>query len=51
MHWDIWYDLAVLELSELSDPAKEKLLEAEKAQGPPAPEDEEPPTPTSAPPA
>jgi hypothetical protein len=33
MHWDIWYDLAVLELSELSDPAKEKLVEAERAQG------------------
>ncbi len=32
MHWDIWYDLAVLELSELADPAKEKLVEAEKAQ-------------------
>ena len=30
MHWDIWYDLAVLELSELSDPAKGKLVEAEK---------------------
>ncbi len=33
MQWDIWYDLAVLELSELGDPAKEKLVEAEKAQG------------------
>jgi len=51
MHWDVWYNLAVLELSELSDPAKEKLLEAEKAQGPPAPEAEEPSTPASAPPA
>jgi hypothetical protein len=47
MHWDVWYDLAILELSELSDPAKEKLVEAEKAQGPPAPEAEEPPTPAS----
>ncbi len=44
MHWDIWYDLAVLELSELSDPAKGKLVEAEKAQGALAPEAEEPPT-------
>ena len=51
MHWDVWYNLAVLELSELSGPAKEKLLEAEKAQGPPAPEDEEPPAPASEEPA
>jgi len=51
MHWDVWYDLAVLELSELSDPAKEKLVEAERAQGPPAPEAEEPPTPASSEPA
>ena len=32
MQWDTWYDLAVLELSELSDPARAKLVEAEKAQ-------------------
>lgn len=43
MHWDVWYDLVVLELSELSDPAKGKLVEAQKAQGAPAPEAEEPP--------
>ena len=28
MHSDIWYDLAIRELSDLSDPAKEKLVEA-----------------------
>jgi hypothetical protein len=28
MHSDVWYDLAIRELSELSDPVKEKLLEA-----------------------
>ncbi|HKX05428.1 MAG TPA: hypothetical protein VJX71_23235 [Methylomirabilota bacterium] len=28
MHSDIWYDLAIRELSELSDPATEKLMEA-----------------------
>jgi hypothetical protein len=28
MHSDIWYDLAIRELSDLSDPAKEKLAEA-----------------------
>jgi len=28
MHSDIWYDLAIRELSELTDPAKEKLAEA-----------------------
>lgn len=33
MQWDIWYDLAVLELSELSDPAWARLVEAENAQG------------------
>lgn len=47
MHWDVWYDLAVLEMSELS----EKLVEAEKAQALPEPEAEEPPTPTSEKPA
>jgi hypothetical protein len=28
MHSDIWYDLAIRELSDLSDPVKEKLAEA-----------------------
>jgi len=28
MHSDIWYDLAIRELSDLSDPATEKLMEA-----------------------
>jgi hypothetical protein len=28
MHSDIWYDLAIRELSDLSDPATEKLVEA-----------------------
>ena len=28
MHTDIWYDLAIRELSDLSDPATEKLVEA-----------------------
>jgi hypothetical protein len=34
MQWDVWYDLAVLELSELSDPSRERLVEAEQAQCP-----------------
>ncbi|MFI5377593.1 MAG: hypothetical protein ACHQ8D_23380 [Candidatus Rokuibacteriota bacterium] len=28
MHSDIWYDLAIRELSDLTDPTKEKLAEA-----------------------
>jgi len=28
MNTDIWYDLAIRELSDLSDPAKERLAEA-----------------------
>ncbi|HEY7654033.1 MAG TPA: hypothetical protein VIG07_14520 [Methylomirabilota bacterium] len=51
MHWDVWYDLAVLELSELSDPSKEKLIEAEKTQCPSAPEADEPATPPAGKPA
>jgi hypothetical protein len=31
MAWDSWYDLAIRELSERSDPAKEKLAEAVEA--------------------
>lgn len=41
MQIDTWYDLAVRELSELTDHAKEMINEAEKAMGvrPPSPED------------
>jgi hypothetical protein len=42
MQWDIWYDLAVLELVERGDPAKEKLVAAEKAQASAPPDEEEP---------
>jgi len=43
MHTDIWYDLAIRELSDLSDPATEKLVEAAAENLPvPAAEDEEP---------
>ncbi|HME94875.1 MAG TPA: hypothetical protein VKN16_11730 [Methylomirabilota bacterium] len=31
MQWDVWYDLMVLEMAELSDPGKEKLMEAAQA--------------------
>ena len=44
---DTWYDLAVRELSELTDPAKEILSEAEQTEVPepdqPDAEDQEPP--------
>ena len=30
---DTWYDLAVRELSDLTDPAKERLREAEESSG------------------
>ena len=45
MPWDSWYDLAIRELSDLSDPAKEKLVEAEQALPEPAPEAEDEETP------
>lgn len=45
MPMDSWYDLAIRELSELSDPAKERLAEAEQALPEPAPEAEEEETP------
>ena len=32
MDWNVWYDLAVQELSKLSHPAKEKLVEMERAR-------------------
>jgi hypothetical protein len=45
MPMDSWYDLAIRELSDLTDPAKEKLAEAAEALPEPAPgaEDEEAP--------
>ena len=48
MPMDNWYDLAIRELSDLTDPAKEILAEAEQALPEPAPEDEETPEPPSA---
>ncbi len=30
MQWDTWYDLSVRELSDMTDPAAEKLTEAEE---------------------
>jgi hypothetical protein len=45
MPMDSWYDLTIRELSELSDPAKERLAEAAKALPEPAPEFEEDETP------
>ena len=43
MHSDIWYDLAIRELSDLSDPATEKLVEAAAESLPvPGVEDEAP---------
>lgn len=41
MQMDNWYDLAILELSDLSDPAKERLAEAEQALPEPDPEAED----------
>ncbi len=43
MQWDTWYDLSIRELSERTDPAKEKLseAEAETAAAPPAPSEPE----------
>jgi hypothetical protein len=47
MPMDNWYDLAIRELSDLTDLTKEKLAEAEQALPEPAPEalDEETPEP------
>ena len=50
MPMDNWYDLAIRELSDLTDLAKEKLAEAEQALPEPAPEAEETPEPPPAPP-
>jgi len=46
MPMDNWYDLAIRELSDLTDPAKELLAEAERAL--PEPEVEETPEPPPA---
>ena len=51
MQWDLWYDLAVLEMSELSDPAKERLIEAEKEHAQPEADAEESPEATAETPA
>jgi hypothetical protein len=50
MPMDNWYDLAIRELSDLTDLAKEKLAEAEQGLPEPAPEaeDEETPEPPPA---
>jgi len=48
MPMDNWYDLAIRELSDLTDPAKEMLAEAERALPEPAPEAEETPEPPPA---
>jgi hypothetical protein len=49
MPMDNWYDLAIRELSDLTDPAKEILAEAERALPEPSPEaDEQTPEPPPA---
>jgi hypothetical protein len=48
MPMDNWYDLAIRELSDLTDPAKEKLAEAAQALPEPAPETEEEEAPPAA---
>jgi hypothetical protein len=50
MPMDNWYDLAIRELSDLTDLAKEKWAEAEQSLPEPAPEalDEETPDPPAA---
>jgi hypothetical protein len=48
MPMDNWYDLAIRELSDLTDLAKEKLAEAEQALPAPEPEEEETPEPPPA---
>ncbi|HTI53219.1 MAG TPA: hypothetical protein VMC04_03240 [Verrucomicrobiae bacterium] len=48
MHSDVWYDLAIRELSDLTDPTKEKLAEAAAetlAAAPDVEVDEEPAAP------
>jgi len=48
MHTDIWYDLAIRELSDLSDPATEKLVEAAAENLPVPVANDEEPTPADA---
>jgi hypothetical protein len=49
MPMDNWYDLAIRELSDLTDPGKEKLAESEWAlPEPPEAEDDEIPEPPAA---
>ena len=50
MPMDSWYDLAIRELSDLTDLAKEKLADAEQGLPEPAPDalDEETPEPPAA---
>jgi hypothetical protein len=48
MPMDNWYDLAIRELSDLTDPAKEKLAEAAQALPEPASETEEEEAPPAA---
>ena len=48
MHSDIWYDLAIRELSDLSDPATEKLVEAAADNLPVPAEDDDEPAPAAA---
>jgi len=45
MAMDNWYDLTISELSDLTDPATEKLMEAEQALPEPAFDDEDRETP------
>lgn len=47
MQWDTWYDLSVRELSELTDPAKEKLSEAEETAPGSGDEEDEPTAPAA----
>lgn len=48
MHSDIWYDLAIRELSDLSDPATEKLVEAAADNLPALAADDDEPAPPAA---
>jgi hypothetical protein len=48
MPMDSWYDLAIRELSDLTDPAKEKLAEAAQVLPEPEAEEEESPEPLPA---
>ena len=43
MAWDNWYELAIRDLSDLSDPAKKLLAEAAELLPAPADDDEDEP--------